>query len=53
MPLNLREAGIKNGLPILKPAYALYPKYLAEIGMADKTIYVRKVLRRVWERIKT
>ena len=23
-------------LPILKPAYALYPQYLAEIGMADK-----------------
>ncbi len=22
--------------PILKPAYALYPQYLAEIGMADK-----------------
>jgi alcohol dehydrogenase len=25
-------------LPILKPAYALYPQYLAEIGMADKII---------------
>lgn len=23
-------------LPILKPAYALYPQYLATIGMADK-----------------
>lgn len=23
-------------LPILKPAYALYPRYLAEVGMADK-----------------
>ena len=23
-------------LPILKPAYALYPQYLAEVGMADK-----------------
>ena len=22
--------------PILKPAYAQYPQYLAEIGMADK-----------------
>jgi hypothetical protein len=22
--------------PILKPAYALYPQYLAEVGMADK-----------------
>ncbi len=25
-------------LPILKPAYALYPRYLAEVGMADKTL---------------
>lgn len=25
-------------LPILKPAYALYPQYLAEVGMADKII---------------
>jgi len=25
-------------LPILKPAYALYPQYLAEAGMADKII---------------
>jgi len=23
-------------LPILKPAYALYPRYLAEVGMAEK-----------------
>jgi len=25
-------------LPILKPAYALYPRYLAEVGMADKVM---------------
>ena len=25
-------------LPILKPAYALYPQYLAELGMADKIL---------------
>jgi hypothetical protein len=25
-------------LPILKPAYALYPHYLAEVGMADKVL---------------
>lgn len=25
-------------LPILKPAYALYPNYLAEVGMADKIL---------------
>ena len=25
-------------LPILKPAYALYPQYLAEVGMADKVM---------------
>ena len=25
-------------LPILKPAYALYPHYLAEVGMAGKII---------------
>ena len=25
-------------LPILKPAYALYPQYLADIGMADKVM---------------
>jgi alcohol dehydrogenase len=25
-------------LPILKPAYALYPRYLAEVGLADKVL---------------
>jgi hypothetical protein len=25
-------------LPILKPAYALYPQYLMEVGMADKVM---------------